>query len=274
MSVEYMATKFQYTAVIRTNKVDDILLRVVAALREQSVPPEEILFVDSSGSEDVHASLSKIGRAVKYQGPFNFSRAVNLGVSKVGTGLTLMISSHTVPSTPRLIEDGWDEAQKVGARIIYWSPPSPDAPNPRRIDIVDRYSYNGRNGLSNSFGMFETAEAVAFPFREDVFASEDQEWAKRYLERHPDAKIVGVISPDILYLNPGYGDSAAGIAKYVQAEVAHLLFTARRSAIAPQIAGRIARSMLALSRGRISRARAHVEIVARYLWLSWKGSSA
>ncbi|WP_322963588.1 glycosyltransferase family 2 protein [Sphingomonas fuzhouensis] len=253
-----------YTAVIRTNRADELLGRVVALLRRQSIPPKDIVFVDSSGDEQTHTALRAMGRVVRYAGEFNYSKAINLGIGAVRTPLSLMISSHTVPMADDLIERGWQEAQRVGARIIYWSPPPPNASGVQRFDIIDSRSYTGRNGLSNSFGMIETAEALRYPFREDVFASEDQEWAKRYLERHPTSKIAGVITTDVAYENRGAAEKGVLLEKYIQQELAHLLFTARRSEIPVEIIGRMARSVLALSRGRMDRARGHSAILFRY----------
>lgn len=253
-----------YTAVIRTNRADELLDRVVASLRRQSMAPKDIVFVDSSGDAQVHAALQAMGRVVRYAGEFNYSKAINLGIGTVHTPFSLMISSHTVPMADDLIARGWNEAQRVGARILYWSPPPPDASVAQRFNIVDAASYTGRNGLSNSFGMIETAEALRYPFREDVFASEDQEWAKRYLDRHPEAKIVGVITTDVAYENRGAAAKGVLLEKYIQQELAHLLFTARRSRIPVEIIGRMARSVLALSRGRTERARGHFAILVRY----------
>ncbi|WP_312487775.1 glycosyltransferase family 2 protein [Sphingomonas sp.] len=254
-----------YTAVIRTNRADELLDRVVASLRRQSIPPSDIIFVDSSGDEQTHATLQTMGRVVRYAGEFNYAKAINLGIGAVRTPFALMISSHTVPMADDLIERGWHEAQRVSARIIYWSPPPPDTSVAQRFDIIDAKSYTGRNGLSNSFGMIETGEALRYPFREDVFASEDQEWAKRYLGRHPAAKIVGVITTDIAYENRGAAAKGVLLEKYIQQELAHLLFTARRSKIPAMLLSRMARSALALSRGRMERARGHAAIVSRYL---------
>lgn len=260
-----MVERLDYTAVIRTNRADELLDRVVVSLRRQTMPPNGIVFVDSSGDEQTHAALEAMGRVVRYDGDFNYSRAINLGIGAVRTPFALTISSHTVPMADDLIERGWAEAQRVGARIIYWSPPAPGALLERRFDIVDAGSYNGRNGLSNSFGMIETAEARRYPFREEVFASEDQEWAKRYLGRYPNARIVGVITPDVAYEHRGAAAKGILLDKYIQEELAHLLFMVPKTRIAVEICGRIARSALALARGRPERARGHFAVVHRYL---------
>lgn len=258
---------FAYTALIRTNRVDHNLGEVVTALRAQTMPPAEILLVDSSGQEDVTRALSAFGRVVPYgDRDFNYSRAVNVGMAEVKTPYALVISSHTVPARRDLIETGWSAARDAAASVLYWSP-LPDALPGRDNAIVNRItvrSFTGKNGFSNSMGMLPTDQAIAHPFREEVPASEDQEWAKRYFERNRDAVIIGVTDPDLFYRNPVIADEKKRADKYVLEEVSYLRHIAAPRKIPVEVAARLARSALALVRGRRVRAAAHARIVIGY----------
>jgi glycosyltransferase involved in cell wall biosynthesis len=242
-----------YTALIRTTDFSPTLQRVIEALHQQSTPPKEIVFVDSSGDERVASRLRKIGRVVKYsESVFNYSSALNDGIRAVQTPYTLIISSHFMLESKSLIERGIDKANKVGAEIVYWCFAGSGI---ERSFLIDKESFNGRNGLSNACAFIPTTLIVERGFRPEVFSAEDQEWSVWYLHKKMGC-MLRVESKLAYTLNKSVNHPQ----KIINEEIAIAYFVNRRDLFLDRIASRFGRSLLAFVRGRKERAKMHLAI--------------
>lgn len=250
-----------YTALIRTEQVTQLLHDVVRNLRVQSCPPVEIVFVDSSRHDDVALQLRQLGgRVIKYSAAnFNFSEAINVGLEVVSTPWTLIISSHVLLTDCETIEAGFSALEKADAQAAYWYPRTDGAAS---VSTIDAASFNGYNALSNSCALVPTAVARGRPFRPEVFSAEDQEWGAWFM-RERGARIVAISRPDFQYLNPKVNNL-----KTINEEVSIAYFTYRRNLWPDRVLIRLARALLAASRGRPERARLHWG-VAKGLMGAW-----
>lgn len=250
-----------YTAVIRTHHCDELLRSTVQSLREQTTPPREILFVDSSRDPGCTAALQALGDTVVVyppDTPFNFSKALNLGVAAASQPQVLLISSHVVLRHPTLLQNGWTSARQLRAEAVYWIP-SLDGRLACRCINAD--TFDGYNGLSNACAMLPAARVRQRPFREEVFAAEDQEWAAWFF-RAEHGTILQIAHPDFDYLNPN-----ANALKTINEEIAIAYYAYPRNRRLDRILLRCARGAVALWRERPRLAQMHWEI-AKGLFLA------
>jgi glycosyltransferase involved in cell wall biosynthesis len=242
-----------YTALIRTHRCDALLERTVQSLREQGIAPREIVFVDSSRDPACTAALRALGgRIVAYpDGPFNFSKALNLGVAAASQPWVLLISSHVVLAHPSMIETGWAEAEAAGAQGLYWIA---SLDGRLALQCIAADAFDGHNGLSNACALLPATLMRERPFREEVFAAEDQEWAAWFFRTHR-GRMLRITHPALKYLNPN-----ANELKKINEEIAIAYYAYPRNRRLDRILLRCARGLLALWRRRPRAAHMHWEI--------------
>lgn len=263
----------RYGAVIRAYQCTPLLEKVVAALQAQTVPPEVILVVDSSRSNETSAKFAALGvTVVPYpEGEFNYSRAINVGVAANPAPLTLIISSHVLLG-PQMVERGWRDAQARGLEIAFWTPPKPGQEGEVEY-VVDRRNFNGRNGISNSAALIPTRRILDRPYREEVFSAEDQEWTRYYFKTFRRG-IWCVKTSGMQYLNPNHGVGAWSWEKLLNEELAIGHFVNRRLIMPDRIVTRFLRGVLATIRRRPERARMHFCIAQAYLMANFRQPKA
>lgn len=263
----------RYGAVIRAYQCTPLLRQVVEGLRVQTVPPEAIIIVDSSRSDETALEFAALGvTVVPYpEGDFNYSRAINVGVAANPAPLTLIVSSHVLLG-PEMVERGWRDAQVRGLEIAFWVPPRPGQVGDVAY-ILDRHNFNGRNGVSNSAAMIPTRRILDRPYREEVFSAEDQEWSRYYYRKFQRGSW-RVETPQMQYLNPNHGNNVWSWEKLLNEELAIGHFVNRRLIMPDRIAVRFMRGILAMVRRRPDRARMHLSIAKAYLMANFKPPKA
>jgi glycosyltransferase involved in cell wall biosynthesis len=195
-----VAHTWSYTAIIRTYKSFPIVRGVIQALRAQTLPPAQVVVVDSGSpaqEQDELAALSDV--FIRYPDePFNYSKAINIGIGAVKTPYVLTLSSHYMLDAPWVIERCVNQADQHGVQAFFITNRC-DA-GVHAAGLVTSATFDGGNGYSNSCGMLPTAFVKMRPFREELFACEDQEWAQWYL-REMRRSILKVSTPGARYLN-------------------------------------------------------------------------
>lgn len=243
----------RYTALIRTRDSHPLVEAVVAALRAQTLPPSRIVAVDSGSSSEQHRLLAAlVDDVVDYPAePFNYSKAINLGVPRCATPWILIISSHVVIEDREAMARASTEMRRQGAFAFYlWSSES-DA---WKAEIVDRRRFDGHNGLHNTCAFVPTDAVARRPFREEVFSAEDQEWSAHFIREH-DARILRIGTSAMRNRNPHVNHL-----KFINEEISIAYFTCRERLGVAYLASWLARSALAFVRGRHGRSRAHLKI--------------
>ncbi|QPZ92241.1 glycosyltransferase family A protein [Thioclava electrotropha] len=263
----------RYAALIRAYECPPLLAEVIAKLREQSFPPEDIIIVDSSHEEQVRDQFAALGATVvPYDDTeFNYSKAINVGVEANTLPYTLIFSSHVVFDDPKFVENGWREMKARDLEIVYWAPAHSECPDPSKLEPVSITPrlFNGRNGISNSAALTPTALMRERPFREEVFSAEDQEWTRYYLKRFK-RPVLRIESEKFRYLNPNHGETVWSQAKLLNEELAIGHFVNRRLVMPDRIAARFLRGVLATIRRRPDRARMHFAIAKALLAANFK----
>lgn len=170
----------EYLALIRTFNSLPLVEEVIGCLRMQTCPPTAIMAVDSGsdpGQAQALRALVDVWLDVSGQA-FNYSRSINLGVQAATLENVLIISSHVVLREQDVMERFFAELASKGDRVGSVISNKSQAWLVRQVNNA---SFTGVNGLTNSCSFAPTALLRELPFREEVFASEDQEWTKRFL---------------------------------------------------------------------------------------------
>jgi len=243
---------FAYTALIRTCNSFPTVRETIESLRAQTLAPARIVVVDSGSDPEQRAALrALVDDWIDYPDePFNYSKAINIGLPACRTPYLLIVSSHVVFRSPDLVERAQRAAEARGAFAFYLC----SAPRPWAVESITRRRFDGRNGLFN-YCAFVPAEAVrSRPFREEVFSAEDQEWAAYHM-RAFDATFVRVETNEVENLNPH-----VNALKFVNEEIAIAYFVCREKLGMPYLASWLLRAALAFVRGHSMRSKAHLAI--------------
>jgi glycosyltransferase involved in cell wall biosynthesis len=204
------------TALIRTYNSERTLPRCLRSLEAQSHSPEHVVVVDSGSTDDTLSIARSHGaETVHYPSDeaFNYSRAINVGMKRVDTEYTLIVSSHVSlpdPATLQILtgllrEDDRrcaasirgmaDSAEEAKTGDLQWETVTAD-------NFVSRY---GGIAISNSCNLIPTVLWHQNAFDEDIPRCEDQKWLQCYLDRGRTA--VRLTRPQIVYNNPYYNDT-------------------------------------------------------------------
>lgn len=257
----------KYTALIRTYNSFPLVAEVVAALRAQDVPPEKIIAVDSNSSPEQRLALEDIvDQAIDYPNePFNYSKAINIGVAACDTPYVLIISSHVVLTDPYLISYGINHISDGGDRCLGCCfNQGGDYGKTYGVTRVDKSNFSLLLGLSNSCAFLKKQYIVGRPFGEDVFSAEDQEWAAYYL-RQQDACFFSFHSVYVKYQNPHVNDL-----KTMNEFVSMAYFTHPELRGPKYIIPRLARALLALVRLRPARAKLHLTMATELFMTNFR----
>lgn len=259
-----------YSVIIRAHQMTDLLEKVVANVNTQTLPPNEIIIVDSSNCVDTRKRFSEIGaKVVIYdEKEFNYSKAINVGVAAVSSPYTLILSSHLLIENNDIIKLAYDELMERNLEVVYWCLPRQES-CPHEFVEVGKSNFNGRNGISNSMSLIPTPLLRDRPFREEIFSAEDQEWTKYYFNNFK-RNILRVHSADIRYLNPQHGASVWSELKLFNEELAIGHFVNRRLIMPDRILMRFLRGVLAIIRLRPERAKMHFSFAAAMLMANFR----
>jgi glycosyltransferase involved in cell wall biosynthesis len=181
-----------YTALIRTCNSAQTLPKTLASLRAQATPPSAHVIVDS-GSSDTTLGLVPEGAVVhRYVGEhFNYAEALNQGLNHVATDYVLIISAHTsLRKTDSLSYALHILSSDDRISAAYFCYEDAEA---LQFRLIDTGNFTGFNGLWNTCALIKTSLLMQRPFRTEVFAAEDQEWAHwlLYSQRKVIARISG-----------------------------------------------------------------------------------
>lgn len=263
-----MNTK-KYTALIRTQNSHPIVVDVVAALRAQTHPPETILAVDSASSPEQKLKLNSIvDKIIDYPNePFNYSKAINIGVQACLSEYVLIISSHVVIQDIHMIQNGLELIQNESQNCLgFCLIPTPTPEKTWQTLKVNNKNFSPLIGLSNSCAFLQVQPIINRPFREDVFSAEDQEWAAYYL-RNQNSYFFSITSHHLKYSNPHTLNKHTYDLKKMNEIISMAYFTHPQLRSPKMIISRLLRSILAFIRNRPDRAKLHLTL-AKELFLA------
>jgi glycosyltransferase involved in cell wall biosynthesis len=166
----------KYTVLIRTFNSENTLLSTLDGLANQSIRPSEYIFVDSGSTDRTLSLIPKNAIIHRYVGAdFNYSDAINQGVTYLSTDYVMIISSHTLLENCHAIEFALNILQSnetIGAAYF-----SQNGLGELTYQLIDKHNFTGFNGLHNTASVIKSRLLKLRGFRLEVFSAEDQEWA-------------------------------------------------------------------------------------------------
>jgi glycosyltransferase involved in cell wall biosynthesis len=172
-----MDSSKQYTVLIRTYNSALTLPQTLASLKRQVCQPTAYIIVDSGSTDNTLQQVPVDAFVHRYVGrEFNYSEALNQGLQFVTTNYVLIISSHNVIQNENALLYGLNTFRldkRIGA--VYYTEEATPTLN---TCFVNKTNFDGRNGLWNTCSLIDMALLRIRNFRRDVFAAEDQEWAR------------------------------------------------------------------------------------------------
>ncbi|MCW2990038.1 MAG: glycosyl transferase family 2 [Solirubrobacterales bacterium] len=196
------------SVVIRVKDEAAALERTLGLLARQTVA-SEVVVVDS-GSTDGSVDVVRASGARLIEIPaaaFTFGGALNTGAERATSEVVVALSAHSFPK-----DDGW-LARMLAAMAdpnVACASGQHEAPGggPLGEDVVQDLALAREHplwGYSSHAGAFRRSLWVQRPFRTDMTACEDKEWAWRWLERGYTA----VLGPG-LTVDHSHADDPAG----------------------------------------------------------------
>lgn len=176
------------SVIVRARDEESSLVRCLEMIRAQRGAGEtQIVFVDL-GSRDRSAEVARSSGAKVVStpdGPFSFGRALNLGAELCTNDVLVALSAHAIPRTrdwlarirgafadPRVACASGDDYGPDGGRL--------NAPLAQSAVLARR---RPEWGYSNGAGAFRASLWRQRPFRADLPACEDKEWALHWLDQ-------------------------------------------------------------------------------------------
>lgn len=172
-----------YSVIIRTRNSAATIVDTLWSLKGQSLPPQEIIVVDNGSVDETLALILKIfPDAVIVNYPvnedFNYSKALNLGLERVGSNAALLLSSHVILTKPSAIERAaafLKQHQKVAGVRLGVGICLKDEP-------VSEVVFS-RKGCSNRSQLISMVAWRSLPFAEWIPTCEDRLWQKQLIKK-------------------------------------------------------------------------------------------
>ena len=147
----------------------------------------EVIVVDSGSTDGTVDVVRRAGvRLVEIPAAdFTYGGALNTGCEQATGDLIVALSAHAFPPDERWLERMSDAlgGDRVACACGYGTAPDGGSLGERIVQDAELARRHPRWGYSNASGAFRADLWRQRPFREDMPASEDREWALHWLDR-------------------------------------------------------------------------------------------
>jgi len=178
-----MSVQNGISVLIRTKNSAGTLDQVVSRLG--LTQSDELLIVDS-GSTDDTLSIAKRYSAIviRVEGPFNYSRSLNIGFEAATKPWVLVLSSHSIPCSANylqqlrsaIVELPGNVAVVYGRSTLIRAPEADGAPQPLRYVGSAEWEKQKRWAVGNGNALYRRAPWGKHRFDESLVTAEDLEW--------------------------------------------------------------------------------------------------
>jgi rhamnosyltransferase len=160
----------------------------LARLHAQTIADRMEIVVVDSGSSDRTVAIAREGGARVIDIPaesFTYGGALNTGCEGATTPLLVALSAHSPPPDERWLERMLRPFadERVACACGYFKGPDGEPLAGRVLQDIELARRHPVWGYSNSAGAFRTELWRERPFRQDMPATEDKEWAWHWLEQ-------------------------------------------------------------------------------------------
>jgi glycosyltransferase involved in cell wall biosynthesis len=170
-------SRVDYSVLLRTFNSEATLPETLECLRHQTALPSEYVFIDSGSTDGTLRLVPADSKVHAYVGrAFNYSEALNQGLTHVSKELVLMLSTHTSLANSDAIAFALELLSR-DARVAaaYFDT---EGAGGLRATLINRDNFDGFNGIWNTCAIIRTSLLRRRGFRREVFAAEDQEWTR------------------------------------------------------------------------------------------------
>lgn len=195
----------EYSVVIRTKNSGYALDRCLKSLRDQLLPPSEIIVVDSGSSDNSLAIAENYGTTIVHYPSnltFNYSKALNMGVELATSKFILNLSSHVElcdKSTIKIMSEFWNKRPDcIAVSVLRSSQPIVNDQVESNFVYLD--DFNGR-AMYNFCALYKRSDWEKYHFNENIPRCEDQDWVYHFLK---EERWACVISKPVVYYNNKY----------------------------------------------------------------------
>ncbi|MFK7932193.1 MAG: glycosyltransferase family 2 protein [Saprospiraceae bacterium] len=197
------------SVVIRSLNSASTLTKTLDSLIQQTRQVDEIILVDSGSEDNTCEIASSYGcKIISYPTdiPFNYSRALNMGIAAAIGELILIISSHIVFQNNNNLQFMLEILQRESKICVVSTYSKHEVHNSMQIqeNLEYRTIFNTNFygfAMTNFCSLFLRKHWIEKPFNEAMPSAEDQEWAKYFMDKHDYGTAV-IYKPRIEYLNP------------------------------------------------------------------------
>lgn len=213
---------FPLTVVIRTKNSEKTIQLCISYLLKQTINVQEIIIVDS-GSTDSTLQIVKSFNCVILEYPsneeFNYSKALNIGISESKGSYILNLSSHVFLINPRTIEYMviFLLSNKSICAVSTYRKDKEDTLeclwNKVEWKVFTRHSFEG-TAMFNPCALFEKKYWEEYKFKEILPTAEDQDWIYYFMKNYNLAAVV-MYNPYVLYKNPYFNTKKVSKEKFI-----------------------------------------------------------
>lgn len=183
---------FGAAILIRTKNEAEHLGRTLEAVLDQSLPPKEVLVIDSGSTDGTLEVAREYPVRVATIDPHEWSypRALNLGASLTAGDVIVSLSAHCVPTSAAWLDHltkHFSDPVVAGVWGPNVRPGATPEPEPPQRQKPGTYTYETRMwGLSNANAAIRRELWELFPFDERLPATEDKAWGLEAMTRGYD----------------------------------------------------------------------------------------
>lgn len=176
--------------VIRTKNEERFIGKVLKYLYKQTYKDFEVIIVDSRSTDRTLEIVKKFPvRIIRIKPPeFNFSCALNLGISKAKGEIIGIVSGHSIPISDNWLEDGlknFEDRKVVG--VTGHLSVNPLAYLHRSFGRLDFLFLQEKEekiaDMTNTHALIRKKMWRLYPFDESLSGAEDYDWASEMLAR-------------------------------------------------------------------------------------------
>lgn len=200
-----------YSVVIRTKNSADTIFNCIESVLNQTIKPEKIVVVDSGSTDETLNIVSKLPvEIIHYPSneKFNYSKSLNIGISRVSSEFILIMSSHVRLLNfdlmywllKKIAKSNFCKAISLNrSNSLYTS--SITKIEDIAYQEIDVNNFNGR-AMYNFCSIIRRDSWWAYQFNELIPRCEDQDWALYYLKKGFTTIIIN--QPYVYYENKYY----------------------------------------------------------------------
>jgi len=175
------------SVLIRTFNSKKTLGRVLSGLKLEK--DEEYIVVDS-GSTDSTLSIAAAhgARIIHAEGPFNYSKSLNLGFRAARNPWVHVISSHSLPVVPDLLAVFRSAAREFPANVVVgYGPNSLNGRSPGKDEGIHYFNRENieiiHHVCGNGNTLYRRSAWKEIPFDEGIRTGEDKAWLAEILNK-------------------------------------------------------------------------------------------